>query len=1258
MKEILSATACVLLATGIFGDSADVLVFTNAANNAKWADTVNWTDAVGGHPERPPTNGEAVVLGAADATAAHHLAQSIVLDFPAGGMNVWPNYYIGPLAERDNFAEVAGDAYHHRSIYVDNGYGALWEYPRILNLMDPNGYLGYWSQKYGHVRYVLPSTADKTLSMYGLSAATRPAVKVPTVGTKAKIQIVHEAGTIEKLGDGELEVGVGGVGVQYHVSAGTLTLNGRPIDVKPDAGDDVPVPGAWLHLDASRTDTMLFGASEGDGRQYVTNWCDVRGNGVYARFNDAWSTTVSHLQKTIHAPFVNGNVVAGKTVMDFGRSSPDQDAALGPVGCALDFSERKDGIREVFCVCSVLKTATQTTVLGDYKDGNYPFHREGNRMASSGYAKSVAYGNIWVNGAPTGNGVGWPTELSVVSVAPTNAIMLGAFATDRYYANRVGGATIAEVLLYTNRLTDVERQQVRRYLARKWRDDGYQTDSDAGSVTLAASTVALSVPAGRKARVDEIAAHGGKLVKKGAGELEIGTLTAATGAVATVDVQAGSVSFVNTPVSTEAPADDPIVWFDATVSDSFVYTNRAAGGVEGRRYIAKWLDRRTDKRHSGTYGIYPIGTTDYVFDAYAWEEKNVVGDKSVVDFGEYASWSHKDFPTVPPAGMEETPFMVISNLYSKASVYDAYVVMRYKNSSKRGGNVFGVNDVAFMRGSSAQLLSGGYGKYQTQGAIWTIDGTAVDPISDKQGDLGTDWHVIGISALTAQRLDFLGNKDRLGQGTGWGGVQVAEEILYTRRLSPSERRQTIAYLMKKWKNADSAAAAETVQLNGLSFAADVPAVVAVDKPLALATLEGANGTLEKRGTGTLTLEPTLYTKAFSQIEVTDGTLNLQGGSPLAAVLAAADFHFDASDATTLTTYEGENGTNYVTEVRDASGKPLVAKPWINDNYYDTNHVFRGICFTNPTLRVVATAPGVEKPVFDFGHANTYYSSAGKDERNHDTSCLRFSGFSKKVREVHEIYSDAYGHKGNAIIGDGSAYHFLRGSSGTLLNSGYADTLPAREGYIAVNGEEVPFNTTASTDFALYSFAPTGAVTVGAIGDDRNITAGGCRVGELIGFTSQLTGLERTYLQNHLMAKWLGRETMTWTNQLDRLAVALGATLNMAETDILAAADVAGAGTVNLGRLIATGALALTAGSPLTVAGTFVQGGPLEATITLPEGADFGDYALLTADAFEDLDLTAWNVTIALPKRGTVRLVRMDDTVFLRYSPKGLVFSFR
>ena len=1216
-------------------------------NSAVWRVASNWIDESGQPAVVAPWNdaSQTVLFGPHTNSLVWQTISLDARESTAGGWT-WAEAAMPAISQ-------TGAAAPRRTLEVTtSATTSVGEYGAWLTLQDilPTDLL--WTFTHGEFGFRLPSTVDTTLALSHVSAAKRVDVSVPTTGTKATLESVHEGGPLVKRGAGELEVkATSGSDAFFHVAEGTLTLDGH---AESDAGDDVPVPGAWMHLDADRIDTMKFYTGN-DGRTYVTNWADVRGNGTYAYYDAAWQRQPSqtYLTDTTHAPFLNDTLVAGRSVMDFGRARATQDEALGPLACVLTFSQTQTDVREVFCSMGLTLRADGIELFDVpvFNGTGFPFLPTRSKIVADYYSQThaAAFGDIMVDGVRTSNQTGWPKTFGVVSVGLTNSVSLSSLANDRMYLERVGGLRIGEILIFTNSLTHAQRLAVHRYLQRKWTLSGSLEDSDAGAVTLASNNTAISVPEGRTAQVGEVTAIGGTVVKTGAGELRVGSIAGKMGAdKVSVDVRGGSVTFGGLePSATDRPAEGAYLWLDANKASSFVYDDQDAATV------SEWHDCR--ETQTTVFAQKPVGCYDYIAGGkLPVRVTNAKGSLCAVDFGD---WSKSN---------ETSAFMKLDTVYVNR-IYDAFIVQACTVSGSTSGNVFGSSaGVALMKTSATALLPTSYGLYQGRSAYWTVNGAVTDPMAANavSFDVG-DYNVVSVSSPYKLFVDLLGAKDRLNQGSRWGGVRIGEFIIYDRRLTPAERRQTIAYLMKRWRGTVPAYAEDaTARIGTLTFPATQAAEVETDGALAVESIEGSNGTLVKSGEGTLSVSESIFDGAPTAISVAAGRLEMSGGSPLVGIMAKTAFHFDASDLDSMTLTVTETSGGSVTNVTNISDQRVVglsAYAWKNPTQTSPNP----ISFSDPTLQTVETAPGVFNTVLDFGDLNvhdgyTWADGSLRNPTNFNAAAMRFSTTFDNIREAHTLFADSSsdGRRNVTIFSDDNQYHYLRGNNGVLL-SGNARTEVVRTGSLMVDCEDVEYTSTLPSGMHLVSTVPAGDTSIGAIGADRNCVAGGCQVGELLGFTSALTSSERAFLQAHLMAKWLGKPKPVWTNDVVTASVAEGATLAFGDSDVIRLGVLGGEGTVEAGTVLANGSLSLTPGKPLTISGAFVQEGSQTVDLgAMSRNIPTGEYLVLAATVYDRLNLTSWHIASELPVNRVFSFALKDGAVCLRVERLALKVVIR
>jgi hypothetical protein len=134
-------------------------------------------------------------------------------------------------------------------------------------------------------------------------------------------------------------------------------------------------------------------------------------------------------------------------------------------------------IRTVFMVVSkdpkAFKQKSELLVLGGVK--TLDFH-PGTHFTDTILHATPQYGSpalqkgrAWLNGnVIEARSTDWPQKLSVVSLQSTADVRADQLARDREFPDRCWHGDIAEILIYSTALSDVDRQTVERYLFRKY----------------------------------------------------------------------------------------------------------------------------------------------------------------------------------------------------------------------------------------------------------------------------------------------------------------------------------------------------------------------------------------------------------------------------------------------------------------------------------------------------------------------------------------------------------------------------------------------------------------------------------------------------------------------------------------------------------------------------------------------------------------------------------------------------------------------
>lgn len=322
------------------------------------------------------------------------------------------------------------------------------------------------------------------------------------------------SGTFTKTGAGTAVLGWGDTGADIHVVEGAVEVGGIPAP---------PQNGLSAWLDATAAESLTT-----NGAGVVSNWADRRGGTFSA---------VRHQEHQL--PVWMAEALNGLPVLDFGRIA---ERNVEGDDRMMAFSSARTEIRTVFWVIGSRNGGG--FLLGDSQvvdTSKRHFHRGGDFGLSasaplwggSWQDKGVVRaGETWVNGAAvdgTKTGLSGAYDLVAWRISETDdADGKSAGATwlaSCYAANKsdnyrlTGGQELGELLIYTNRLTDAERDAATAYLARKWfpQTAAAQTVPTFGTVTLEGKGATFHAGA---------AAHLQKLVvRSGCTFTDLGSLT-------------------------------------------------------------------------------------------------------------------------------------------------------------------------------------------------------------------------------------------------------------------------------------------------------------------------------------------------------------------------------------------------------------------------------------------------------------------------------------------------------------------------------------------------------------------------------------------------------------------------------------------------------------------------------------------------------------------------------------------------------------
>ncbi|MGN0833590.1 MAG: hypothetical protein ACI4RD_08095 [Kiritimatiellia bacterium] len=712
----------------------------------------------------------------------------------------------------------------------------------VVRVADPTGFEGLWFF-FGNNNSGFAFENDGSFLPTVQYLANGFRVNFDTAGesTRAAVGSLTAPGLFVKKGLGELKlVKPAPLGSTCCLREGTLTLGRAPVEV-PAA----PAEGFIYHLDAMAEGTLTTEAGE-DGFDHVTRWNQVENPDVQPMLShDQWATP-----RLV--------TVNGRKMVDFGAHAKadheywlsGEDATLGPAAM-LWTSPQIMPVREVFFVAEVTTDSNQ--MVAPFGGGGYyawllNSNIAGNLEYAGGQGDVTA--GYWLQDGVCKRRGSYPTKKRVVVYS-----VQGWFAQDGDVARAfdclafsgpgvgsAGGIRLGEIVAYARELTEAERMATQRYLMNKWHDGSERQTWDADTVALLGDGAAVRVEDGQVAQVRHVFGSYGAgsdearytLTKRGAGELVIedayphGTMP--------IRVEEGSLGFTATiardAIDDSAPAPGAYLHLDATRADTLT--------VEDGK-IVRW----SDCAGRATFAAGQSG-----MDLPTVVDSGVGGMQSV-DFGDF-----RDYGACLVLGDGET-----AAIYPwDAHVTEAFVVWKrnppcYNESGVDNNSLaplFSATGWQFVN-FAGMVFSEDNAAPEIQGANLTVNGIHM------WGHAGFD-HITSERGFNVYNLSYGSQTMPINALARWvnnaaGGCQIAEYICYQRPLSDSERRNTVAYLMRKWGRGDHPDKAIPA-VGPVTYAAGIAApAIGTDSPrqVASVTIEGEARPLVKTGAGKLTV---------------------------------------------------------------------------------------------------------------------------------------------------------------------------------------------------------------------------------------------------------------------------------------------------------------------------------------------------------------------------------------------------------------------
>ena len=544
---------------------------------------------------------------------------------------------------------------------------------------------------------------------------------------------------------------------KLHVLRGTLTVGGT---VSSDAS--VLPAGAWMHLDASRTNTMEL-ADAGGGAFYVQQWNDVTGNGTYAV-----------AEAPVNRPV--WTVADGIPQVDFGFLTFGESGGIMN-GKTLTWSAPNTTIRTALLVYSdVPGDPYVQSILCSKSLPGVDFCRNGYLFNPAVASPFVTGGTITLDGARVDGTDGFgqfnaylSSGFHVISVTTTGDAAADCFARD--HMGHAGGQKLAEVVLYNRALTTAERKAAEAYLMNKWSANPLPTDASAGAGQASSLTLEnfSKLNAASDFRTLNLTVNG-SVMKAGSGTLTAAQITQMNGVFT---LSNGTLAVTGDMLSESehvAPIPAPWAHLDASVPASM-----ATETADGKIAVKSWSDI------GGVTG----------FTAYAPEGSapptlvpNGLNGLPFVDFGSLTLFSAAGGNLA--WNITNTMIRTVVMVYSDSTNY-------YYHSDGRDlrscflGNTFGSLD--FWRGNEGVLAYEAAAPGVKYGHF-AVDGKA----ATKDTYLPVGFHVLSFVTVANTHSEAFARSL-----SDWsGGQRLAEVMIWNQPLTSPQLRNLEQQLMVKW----------------------------------------------------------------------------------------------------------------------------------------------------------------------------------------------------------------------------------------------------------------------------------------------------------------------------------------------------------------------------------------------------------------------------------------------------------------------------
>lgn len=634
-------------------------------------------------------------------------------------------------------------------------YAEILFYDRELTDAELAATENYLSQKwFGRVVAVNPPVP---WTDFALAVTNTSTLQVDGEATSFALASLSGGGTLVKTGVGTIAAD--------DTSAFTGGIDWREGGIASGISKN---PAFWV--DASVASSI----TEVDGR-FV--WRDCRWDGVtdYMVATQRWAV----------APVVMTNEIGCLPVVNLGARSSTHDRGLQ--------WSKKLSARAIFMVIGSQDSGG--TILGTSDNActfnRYNFTKASNPIYSEYTDNAILEGVTRLNGTVV-NGLktGFNGGYQVLTVLPTGGVDVGQFAHDRELdatAARDGGQRLAEVLIFTESISDSDVAMIESYLINKWKNNGDRLTLQGHSLPTvsvngdAAATRTLT--AWDELTVASLSGENG-FAKTGTGELVLRDLSGFGGRITVED---GSLRLA----SLSSLLDDATFWVDASQGDSLTF-------AEGSNEVTLWRD----KRGAGMYAQRAATETSTVKGTVYPNLNprlflNELNGLPTLDFGEwmgnrFLNWSKalNDIRTVFWVIGSQNGGGILLGYTGSSSIRDFYRAGKGETGSNGSGdyNVIEASNKIWTRAVASPIL-------QVANAPTRLNGEDVDGCTV---GLSGAYDIVSVRATANARASaFNMDRDRAYRNST-GGQRLAEVLVYNRVLTDDEATLVEAYLARKW----------------------------------------------------------------------------------------------------------------------------------------------------------------------------------------------------------------------------------------------------------------------------------------------------------------------------------------------------------------------------------------------------------------------------------------------------------------------------